>query len=110
MALNAQILAIIINVIVSVIAVIEKILLKRFRKKGATAPESAIKLDRISRPELWRLAKLQKKYIICNVEPDLYYFDETAYANIRRTRRKRILPIVIIALLVIIGANFLNLF
>lgn len=93
-----QLVAAIGGAVATAFQVVERRLLKRLRGSGATSPESAIALPRLSAVMRWRLARLVKQRSVVAVEPGRVYLDEASY---RAGRARRAVIGVSLALLAI---------
>ncbi len=88
-----QLIAALAGTLVSIYAGLEKRLLKRFRKAGATSPGDTLEIGRLNPIFRWRFNRLLKTGVIININ-DEYYLDNHRWRELRKKRRIRGLTIL----------------
>ena len=96
----AEIAGIITSIVSAFVAITDKNLIKRFRAKNATTPETPLVLEQVGQITRWRLGRLIGSGIICKVKSNTFYFNENEYALRRNRRRGRAALIAIIAVFI----------
>ncbi len=86
----------------SLFTVIEKRLVRRFRRAGATAPEHAVEIPPLGLPSRWRLSRLRSLRAVREVDDRTSYLDEATYAVIRRKRAVAGVSLVVAALALVV--------
>jgi hypothetical protein len=76
-----------------------------FRRAGATSPTTAKSLAEVGLEESWPVRRLQRRAVIREPQPGIFYLDEEVWAAVRRTRRRVALVFLAVVLLIIVGVG-----
>jgi hypothetical protein len=76
-----------------------------FRRAGATSPTTAKSLAEVGLEESWPVRRLQRRAVIREPQPGIFYLDEEVWAAVRRTRRRVALVFLAVLLIIVIGVG-----
>lgn len=96
------------GLVITIIAAAETRLVKRFRKAGATSPETAIVLPRLQPLVRWQLSQLTSGKAVVAVEPQGHYLDEAGYRVMQRKRVFRAVPLVLVIAVLVVAAYLMS--
>ncbi len=100
-----QAAAAVLGVLASTFMVLEKRLVRRFRRAGASSPETAIDLPPLSFLSRWRLSRLESTNAVVSVDHQRRYLDEEAYEPLRKQRAVRGVTLVVLVLAIVVLAH-----
>jgi len=96
-----EVLIVLLGVLARVPARAERSLLRTLRRAHATAPESAVAVPLGNPLKDWKIRRLMKFGAIQATAGGLLYLDESVWQLYRQHRRRRALPILAVALLIV---------
>jgi len=76
-----------------------------FRRAGATSPTTAMSLPDVGLSDSWPVRRLQRRAVIREPQPGVFYLDEEVWAAVRRTRRRVALMFLALVLIIMIGVG-----
>jgi hypothetical protein len=100
-----QVAGTLLGALASAFMVVEKRLLTRFRRAGATSPDSSIELPRLNFLSRWRLSRLEKANAVVSDDQHRVYLDGVVYGSLRKKRAVRAVTLVVLALAIVILAH-----
>jgi hypothetical protein len=92
----------ILGVLASAFTVVEKRLVMRFRRAGATSPEGAMEVPAFGALLRWRLSRLSSSRAVVPVADGLIYLDEQAYGSLRKRRAVLGVTLVVVVLAIVV--------
>ena len=90
----------------AVILARERRMVNRLRTSGAVTPEQARTLDELGITKGVILRRLRERAVIRQAGPDRFYLDEPSWEAVRRSRRRAIHVLGVIALVLLFALLF----
>ena len=94
------------STVAAVILAKERRLVNRVRMLGAVSPQQARTLEELGITRGVILRRLRERAVIRQVGPDRFYLDEPSWEAVRRSRRRAIHVLGVIALVVLFALLF----
>jgi len=94
------------STVAAVILARERRMVNRLRTAGAVTPEQARTLDELGITTGVILRRLRERAVIRQAGPDRFYLDEPSWEAVRRSRRRAIHVLGVIALVLLFAVLF----
>lgn len=94
------------STVAAVILARERRMVNRVRTAGAVTPEQARTLDELGISKGVILRRLRERAVIRQAGPDRFYLDEPSWEAVRRSRRRAIHVLGVIALVLLFAVLF----
>ena len=94
------------STVAAVILARERRMVNRLRAAGAVRPEQARTLEELGIARGVILRRLRERAVVREAAPGHYYLDELSWAAVRRSRRRAIHVLGVIALVVLLAVLF----
>ncbi|MBA2303539.1 MAG: hypothetical protein H0W08_13000 [Acidobacteria bacterium] len=94
------------STVAAIILAKERRMVNRIRASGAVNPEQARTLEELGISRGVILRRLRERAVIRQAGPDRYYLDEPSWEAVRRSRRRAIHIMGVIALIILIAVLF----
>lgn len=94
------------STVAAVLLARERRMVSRLRTAGAVTPEQARTLDELGITKGVILRRLRERAVIRTAGPDRYYLDEPSWEAVRRSRRRAIHVLGVVALVLLFAVLF----
>jgi hypothetical protein len=102
----AQWVGVVIAIINVFLSFLDKKIFKLFQNNAATNPKTAISIESLNPIFRWRLSRRRFSGFVLNTKTNTYYFDESLHKTRQKTRRFRLLIIMVFAIVLILIVVF----
>jgi hypothetical protein len=104
----AQWTAVLVSLFNGYLAFLDRKILKLFRNRSATNPSKGIRIDSLSPLFRWRLRRMRNRGFVLDSESNTCCFDEKLYKVQRKTRRVRVIILMLLAIIIVFSIVFIK--